>query len=89
MTCFCYIIKCNDSSLYTGVTENLEKRFKEYLDKKGARYTAKHKPIEILWYFKYKSRKEALKKEREIKGWRREKKIEFMKNCPSAKGLRA
>ena len=69
--------------MYTGVTENLERRLKEHLNKRGAKYTAKHKPIEILWYSKHRDRKEALKKEKEIKGWKREKKIKFITSSPS------
>ena len=54
---YTYIIRCEDNSLYTGMTNNLEKRFNEHISKKGAKYTKSHAPkmIEIAWKSKDKS----------------------------------
>ena len=50
---YIYILRCNDNSLYTGITTDVIRRFNEHLadNKKGAKYTRKHIPIKIesIW----------------------------------------
>lgn len=50
---YTYMIRCEDDSIYTGITTNVEKRFNEHLlkDKKCAKYTRNHtvKKIESVW----------------------------------------
>lgn len=70
-----YILLCQDNSLYTGITNNLEKRFQEHLNGKGGRYTRSHMPLRIIYQETLKSKSEALKREIEIKSWSRTKKI--------------
>jgi len=72
---YVYILLCEDKSLYTGVSNNLEKRFSDHINGKGGRYTRSHKPIEIVYCEQTASQSEALKREIEIKSWKREKKI--------------
>ena len=43
-----YMIECEDGSLYTGWTNNLEKRFAMHVAGKGAKYTRSHKPVRIV-----------------------------------------
>jgi len=76
---FVYIIKCVDGSLYTGSTNNLEKRFEKHKSGKGAKYTRSHKPKRIVFFKKYAKKIVALRKEREIKKLTRKQKIEFIK----------
>ncbi len=54
---YTYMIRCEDNSIYTGMTNNLENRFNKHLFKKGAKYTKAHAPqkIEIAWKSKDKS----------------------------------
>ena len=56
---YTYMLRCSDNSIYTGMTNNLEKRIKEHLskDKNGAKYTKSHNAIklEIAWKSKEKS----------------------------------
>lgn len=73
MSCYVYIIKCQDSSLYTGITWDLKKREKEHNTGKVL-FTKNRRPAKLIYWEKYKTRKEAAKREKEIKGWRREKK---------------
>ena len=51
------MIRCEDNSIYTGMTSNLEKRIKEHLSKNGAKYTKSHNAIklEVAWRSKDKS----------------------------------
>ena len=78
---FVYILKCKDSSLYTGMTSNLERRFLEHKNKKGGHYTNSHDAVKIIYKEEYPTQKEALKRERQIKGWRREKKLALINNA--------
>jgi putative endonuclease len=77
---YIYILKCEDGSLYTGFTDNPERRFAEHNTKQGAKYTRSHKPVEILYTESFKNKGDALRRERQIKGWRREKKLALINN---------
>lgn len=70
-----YILLCEDDSLYTGSTNDLENRFKTHLSGKGSKYTRSHKPKKIIHTEEFKTKSEALKREIEIKSWSRDKKI--------------
>ena len=72
---FVYILQCDDGSLYTGITNDIERRFSEHKSRIGGHYTASHSVKEILYTEKFKTKSEALKREAEIKGWHREKKL--------------
>ena len=76
---YVYIIQCEDGSLYTGITNNLERRFLEHKDKSGGHYTATHKVEKIIHTEKFGTKNEALKREAQIKGWRREKKLALIR----------
>ncbi len=75
---YVYILLCADNSLYTGSTNNLEKRFLDHRSGKGGRYTRSHKPLRIIYQEKLNSKSEALKREIEIKSWNRKKKIKIL-----------
>ena len=75
---FVYIIKCVDGSLYTGSTNDLEKRFKAHKEGKGAKYTRSHHPERIVFFKKYGKKVLALRKERDIKDLTRNEKLEFL-----------
>ena len=70
-----YILLCSNNSLYTGATNNLEKRFLDHKNGKGAHYTRVHKPLKIVYSEEFPTKSEALKREWEIKSWSRENKI--------------
>ncbi len=72
---FTYMILCEDKSIYTGITTDLKRRFKEHKEGRGANYTKSHKPVKYLYKEKFKNRSLALKREAEIKSWKREKKL--------------
>ena len=75
---FVYILKCKGGTLYTGSTNDLEKRFKAHKEGKGAKYTKSHKPEKIVFSKKYGNKIVALRKERKIKSWTRKEKLEFL-----------
>jgi len=76
---YIYLIQCNDGSFYTGVTSNLKRRFQEHKTKSGSWHTKIYRPIKIIYTEEYQTKLEALEREKQIKGWRREKKLNLIK----------
>lgn len=74
-----YLILCSDGSLYTGSTNDVEKRFITHQSGRGSKYTRSHKPVKIIHSEDFSTKSEALKREAQIKAWRREKKIAELK----------
>lgn len=72
---YVYILLCSDNSLYTGSTNDLDKRFSTHQNGKGGKYTRSHKPLKIIHSEEFPTKSEALKREIEIKSWKRIKKI--------------
>jgi len=74
-----YIIETESGKLYTGITNDLERRFSEHrAGKKGARYFRLSKPQKIVYQERCASRSEASKRESEIKKMRRYEKLSLM-----------
>jgi len=77
---FVYILECADKSLYVGCTNNLEKRLEQHNNSKwGAHYTKIRRPVILKYSENFPTLKEARKRESEIKGLRREKKLGLFK----------
>lgn len=76
---FVYILLCEDNSLYTGITNDLKKRFNKHQVGKGGRYTRSKKPVRIIYSEQLQTKSEALKRELEIKSWSREEKIKRLR----------
>lgn len=64
---YVYILRCMDNSLYTGITTDVKRRYKEHIMGKGAKYTRVKKPIKIEKIIECDSRSEATKLELKIK----------------------
>lgn len=64
-----YIVKCNDGTLYTGITNDLERRIRQHNGEMwgGAKYTRSRGPVAFMHVEKFLTRKEAAKREWEIK----------------------
>lgn len=75
---YTYILLCEDGSLYTGVSNNVNQRFSDHKNGKGGRYTRSHKPVKLVYQENCGTKSEALKRERQVKGWSREKKIRIL-----------
>jgi putative endonuclease len=77
---YVYLVKCQDDSLYCGITTDVERRVNEHnSDTKGAKYTKSRRPVRLEDYAIVNSRSEALKLE------------QFIKKCPKSiktQGLR-
>jgi len=63
-----YIIRCSDGSLYTGVTTDLERRFREHqAGARGARYFNGRQPVEVVYQESGHDRSSACRREAAIK----------------------
>ncbi|MBU3089050.1 GIY-YIG nuclease family protein [Clostridium gasigenes] len=71
---YMYILKCSDSSLYTGWTNDLDKRFKVHSQGKGAKYTKGRLPVELVYFEEFDNKIEAMKREYEVKQLTRKEK---------------
>ncbi len=78
MNWFVYIVRCKDGSLYTGITTNLNRRISEHNGKQGAKSLLGKLPVVLVYSEKFNSQRNSAKREREIKGWRREKKLKLI-----------
>ena len=74
-TGYVYIVECSDQSFYTGVTNNVERRLYEHNTSKQTSYILNRKPIKLVWVSDELDIQDAISLEKQIKGWRREKKI--------------
>lgn len=71
---YVYIIECSDGTLYTGWTNNLEKRISMHSSGLGAKYTRGRGPVQLRYYEEFEDKKDALKREYEIKKLPKKKK---------------
>lgn len=69
-----YILRCSDSSLYTGITNDLTKRLKAHAAGKASRYTRSRLPVALAYSEPKRSKSAALKREAAIKKLRRAEK---------------
>lgn len=75
---FVYLLECEDGSLYTGITTDVERRFTEHQQGAGGHFTRAKRARRIVHIEEQPSRSAALVREAEIKKWSREKKLELV-----------
>ena len=80
---YTYIVKCSDETLYTGWTNDLEKRLRAHNSGKGAKYTKNRRPVELVYFEEYDTKQEAMKREYAIKQLPKEKKLALIRCCQS------
>lgn len=71
---YTYIVRCSDGTLYTGWTNDLEKRIQSHNEGKGAKYTKMRTPVTLVYYETFPTKREAMKREYAIKQMRRKEK---------------
>lgn len=72
------MLRCRDQSLYTGITNDLDKRLEMHQKGKASRYTRSRLPVEMVYLEPCESKSEALKREYEIKRWEKKKKEQYI-----------
>ena len=75
---YVYILRCSDNSLYTGWTNNLDKRIKTHSEGKGAKYTKARLPVELVYFEEFDDKISAMKREYEIKKLNRGDKLKLI-----------
>ena len=76
---YTYVVRCSDGSLYTGWTNDLEKRILAHNEGKGAKYTKTRRPVELIYYEEFPTREEAMSREWKIKHMSRKQKLKMIR----------
>jgi putative endonuclease len=72
---YVYILKCGDTSYYTGVTNNQERRINEHVEGADTKcYTYRRRPVDLVFQQGFSEILQAIEREKQIKGWTRKKK---------------
>jgi putative endonuclease len=77
---YIYIVQCNDGSLYTGWTTDVERRVKAHNAGRGAKYTKLHRPVNLVYFEELPTRGAAMKREAVIKTWPRARKLKLIQD---------
>ncbi len=75
---FVYILLCKDSSFYVGLTEDLANRLKEHATGEAALWTKMRRPVKLIYYETHLSLLSARRREKQLKGWTRLKKLKLI-----------
>jgi len=73
--CYMYILKCSNNQFYTGSTINIELRLQQHQNGEGSNFTKKHLPVELVYFEKFQSIKDAFNREKQVQGWSQKKKL--------------
>ena len=76
MNFYVYILECNDGTFYTGFTDDVDRRVHEHqIGFYANAYTYGRRPVTLKFHVGFTDKEAALDFEKQVKGWRREKKI--------------
>lgn len=78
MSYYTYILKCSDDTLYTGYTDDVNKRLATHNSGKGAKYTKARLPVTLVYFEEYETKSEAMKREAAIKKLTRQEKLALL-----------
>ena len=73
-----YIVRCNDGSLYSGITNKLEERLKKHNAGTGAKYTRGRLPVALVYSEKLDNISAARKREEQVKHWSKTRKEQLI-----------
>ena len=78
-----YILECSDTSLYTGITIDLERRLEEHRTGRGAKYTKHRSPLKVRYTEHRRTKSAALTREAAIKSLVRSEKLALIATQPA------
>ena len=78
MKYFVYIVACKNEELYTGYTNDIDKRVETHNSGKGAKYTKTRLPVKLVYSEQFENKSEALKREYKIKSLSRIEKLKLI-----------
>ena len=79
---YTYILQCGDGTLYTGWTNNLERRVAAHRAGRGGEYTRSHLPVRLVYHEVLDTREAAMARERAIKAMTRAEKLALIQRRP-------
>lgn len=77
---YTYILRCADGTLYTGWTNDLEKRLTAHNAGTGGKYTRSRRPVELVYFEELESKEAAMSREWHIKRLTRQEKLSLINN---------
>lgn len=77
---YVYIVECSDGTLYTGWTNNLDKRIEQHCNGTGAKYTRGRGPVRLVYHEEFNDKRDAMRREYEIKRYSRINKLKLIEN---------
>ena len=81
---FTYIMASRSHTLYVGVTGSLQRRVFEHKRKEHGGFTARYNCDRLVWFEMHQDVQQAIAREKELKGWRRSKKIALIESTNPA-----
>lgn len=75
---YMYVLKCNDDTLYTGYTNDIEKRMRTHNSGKGAKYTRSRLPIQCIYFEQFETKSQAMSAEYFFKKKTRQQKLSYI-----------
>lgn len=75
---YTYIVRCKDGTLYTGWTNNIDKRIEMHNSGKGAKYTKSRRPVRLVYYEEFETKEEAMRREYAIKHMEKKEKEQLI-----------
>ena len=78
---YAYMLRCSDGSLYSGWTNNLEKRLAAHNAGRGGKYTRSRLPVSLAYFEQFESKSEAMRREAQFKRLSREEKLKLIEKA--------
>ena len=77
---YAYMLRCADNTIYSGYTNDLEKRIETHNSGKGAKYTKTRRPVKLAYYEEFETKSKAMQREYEFKHLTRNQKEKMIKS---------
>ncbi len=78
---YAYILRCCDGTLYSGWTNDLEKRLKSHNAGRGGKYTRSRLPVELVYFEEFETKSDAMRREYQLKQLSREQKLKLIEKA--------
>lgn len=75
---YTYILRCADGTLYTGWTNDTERRLAAHNAGRGGKYTRSRRPVELVYREEWETKQQAMRRERQIKQLTRQEKLSLI-----------
>ena len=78
---YVYLVRCNDGSLYTGITKEVTRRCQQHNAGTASKYTRSRRPVKLVYQEVHPSQSSALKREASIKAMPRREKLAMIRQA--------